>query len=218
MSASAYADSMNRLQREVGTELKHIGFKVRGRTFNRTTDDGMTQVVNFQMGPSDPPGTTYVPGLQTNLYGWFNVNLGIYVPEVGLYTGESGRFVQVYYCCVRQRLGELGQECSGIWWRISSDADTVAELRERIVIDGIPFLDRFGSRDRILQEWATATENVSAGRPPRIVKAIILAGRGQSKEARELLRQQAQETRNPGHPAYVRGLAMKLGLGPLPGL
>jgi hypothetical protein len=212
MPASPFVESMNRLQRHVGAELKRIGFRVRERTYNRITDEGLTQVVNFQMGPLDPPGTTYIAGLRENLHGWFTVNLGVYVPEVGLYTSGAARFVQDYHCCVRQRLGELCPEQRDLWWRISADTDTISELRERLVGHGVPFLDRFGSRDAILQAWSTVTENVGAGTPPRIVKAIILAGRGHFDEAQELLRQQVRETRNPGHSTYVRELALKLGL------
>ena len=80
MTASPYVESMNRLQRDVGAELKHVGFKVRARTYNRITDEGLTEVVSFQMGPSDPPGTTYIAGLRENLHGWFTVSLKVYVP------------------------------------------------------------------------------------------------------------------------------------------
>jgi hypothetical protein len=215
MGESAYVASMNRLQHAVGAELKKVGFTTRGRTFNRITDDSLTQVVNFQMAPSDPPGTTHIAGLRENLRGWFTVNLGVYVPEVGLHSGESGRFVQDYHCCVRQRLGAVAPEPKDVWWRIAADHATVADLCQRLADDGMPFLERFGSRERILREWSEAAKNVGAGQPPRIVMAIILAGRGQAHEARRLLRQQAEETPSPGHAAYVRELAMKLGLGPL---
>ena len=55
------------------------------------------------------------------------------------------------------------------------------------------------------------------GRPPRIVKAIILAARGQTKDAKELLRQQVDETEVPTHAKSVRDLARKLGIGALAG-
>jgi hypothetical protein len=66
-----------------------------------------------------------------------------------------------------------------------------------------------------LLEWGDASASRFAGSPPRILKAIILAERGQADLARALLADQAKETRNPGHPAYVRQLASKLGLGRL---
>ena len=61
--------------------LKEREFRVRARAFNRTTIDGLTQVVQFQMGSFQPPGTQEIPGLRPNLYGRFTVNLGVYVPE-----------------------------------------------------------------------------------------------------------------------------------------
>jgi hypothetical protein len=56
---------------------------------------------------------------------------------------------------------------------------------------------------------------MGASGPPRIVKAIILAERSLKDEARALLAEQVLETRNPGHPDYVRRLAKQLGLGSL---
>jgi hypothetical protein len=79
---SDIAKSLDGLQAKLRPVLKDYGFRARGRTFNRTTSDGLTQVVNLQMGRFDPPGTTYVPGLRDNLYGKFTVNLGAFVPEV----------------------------------------------------------------------------------------------------------------------------------------
>lgn len=49
----------------------------------------------------------------------------------------------------------------------------------------------------------------------RIVCATILVGLGHHAEARRHLSVQVKNTHNPGHPAYVRGLAQKLGLGRL---
>jgi hypothetical protein len=58
---------------------------------------------------------------------------------------------------------------------------------------------------------------MGAGGPPRIVMAIILAEHGRKDEARALLAQQVLETRNPGHPDYVRRLANQLSVGSLDG-
>jgi hypothetical protein len=192
---------------------------MRGRTFNRLTADGLVQVVSFQMGSFDPPGTTYFPGLRNNLYGRFTVNLGVYVPEVGKCFGgrESLSFVREYHCCVRARLGEVGPEQKGFWWLIQSDDQVIKEMRERLERDALPFLERFGTRDGILHEWKLRAKNLFAGHPPRIVCAIILVGRSQHDEAKQLLAAQARETLNPGHPTFVRSLAEKLGLGSLDG-
>lgn len=45
-----------------------------------------------------------------------------------------------------------------------------------------------------------------------LAPADIRARRGEMNHARQLLEAQAQETGNPGHPAYVRSLADRLGI------
>ncbi|WP_374090932.1 DUF4304 domain-containing protein [Methylomicrobium lacus] len=195
------------------------GFKVRGRTFNRLTEDGLTQVVNLQMGASDPPGTTYFPGLRENLHGLFTVNLGVYVPEVAKYHGsrEARAWVQEFHCCVRSRLGDAAGETQDIWWRAQLADEVIEDVRSCIERFGLPFLERFATRDKILSEWHGRSKNMGASNPPRIVMAIILAGRGQNERARQLLAQQVLETQNPGHPEYVRKLARELSLGRVDG-
>lgn len=218
MARSPAALDFDQLQKGLKPLMKRCGFKVRGRTFNRTTDDGLTQVVSLQMGASDPPGTTYIPGLRENLHGWFTVNLGVYVPEVARHHGggEAGAFVQEYHCCVRARLGEVGPERKDLWWKITSASSLLEEIEARLQRDALPYLDRHASRDAVLRACRKSTGALgSAGSPARIVAAIILAERGDEAGARALLARQAQERRNPGHPAYVRSLADKLGLGAL---
>jgi hypothetical protein len=214
MARSSQVGKVDEVQAALHAKLKGLGFKKKGRTFNRTTDGGLVQVINVQMGSHDPPGTTYIPGLRENLYGWFTVNLGVYVPEVARYHGggEAKGFVQDYHCCVRNRLGNLGSEKKDLWWRNDAVADVVPDLVERLDRDGLPFLDRFKSRAAILREWKGKSENQGIGGPPRIVMAIILAERGQRDAAGHLLAEQAGETRNPGHSAYVRSLAERLGV------
>jgi Domain of unknown function (DUF4304) len=218
MVKSNYASAVDDIQGELRPFLKNHGFKARARTFNRATEDGLTQVVSIQMGASDPPGTTYIPGLRENLHGLFTVNLGVYVPEVARhYSGEAKSWVQEYHCCVRARLGEASGEEQDIWWHARTDEAVIDDVRLRLELSGLPFLDRFSTRDRILAEWHDRSENMGAGSPPRLVMAIILAERGQRGRARELLAQQVRETLNPGHPAYVRKLAEDLGVGSLDG-
>ena len=201
--------------------MREHGFRKRGRTYNCTTEDQLTQVINLQMGSFDPPGTTYVPGLRENLYGWFTVNLGVYVPEVARHFGgaEAKAFVQEPYCCIRSRLGELGPGHRDLWWRISADQSLSREILDRLEQDGLPFLARFQTRDLILQEWHDVSANQGAGGPPRIILALILWARGQQEEAQRLLAAQAREnqTSHPHHAAYVRMLATKLGLAALDG-
>jgi hypothetical protein len=219
MTKSAHAEAVDAIQRALRPWLKERGFRVKGRAFNRVTEDGLTQVVSIQMASSDPPGTNYIPGLRENLHGLFTVNLGVYVPEVARRHGggEAKAWVQEYACCVRTRLGEASGEDQDIWWRASTEVAVLEDVRRRLEAGGIPFLERFSTREKILSAWTGRSENMGASSPPRIVMAIILAERGERDRARQLLSLQARETRNPGHPAYVRKLADQLAVGPLDG-
>jgi hypothetical protein len=219
MTRSGYAAAVDDIQAALRPFLKGRGFRVRGRTFNRTTEDGLIQVVSIQMGASDPPGTTYIPGLRENLHGLFTVNLGVYVPEVAKHHGggEAKSWVQEYHCCVRARLGDASGEARDLWWQARVDDAVIGDVRRRLELGGLPFLERYSTRDKILAEWRDRSANMGASGPPRIVMAIILAERGHKGRARELLAQQVLETRNPGHPAYVRKLAEELGVGGLDG-
>jgi len=219
MARSKYAQAVDQIQAALRPSLKERGFKVRGRTFNRVTEDGLTQVISLQMGASDPPGTTYIPGLRENLHGFFTVNLGVYIPEVARHYGggEARSWVQEYYCSVRERLGKASGEKQDTWWRARANATVVDDVLRRLEVGGLPFLDRFSSRDKILTEWNGQSENMGTSSPPRIVMAIILFERGQKDQARVLLAQQVLETRNPAHAEYVRKLAKELTVGSLDG-
>ena len=204
---------VDEVQAALHAALKPQGFRKQGRTFNRKTTDDLIQVIGLQVGAHDPPGTVHIPGLQEDLYGWFTVNLGVYVPEVARFHGggEAKSFVRDFHCCIRTRLGALGPEKADLWWRNSAVAEVVPDLLLRLDRDGIPFLERFASRDAILRECNNADiERVCI--TPRIVLAIILVQRGNTNEARELLARQAQAPGHPAHSAYVRSLAAQLGV------
>src|SRR5262245_14171011 len=213
MPKSKYAEAVDEIQAVLRSLMKARGFNVRGRTFNRLTEDGLTQVINLQMGPSDPPGTTYVPGLRENLHGLFTVNLGVYVPEVARCHGggEARSWVQDYHCCVRARLGEVSGE-KDAWWHASADPVVIEDVRRLLQAEGLPFLEQFSTRDMILTEWGDRSKSMGASSPPRIVMSIILAVRGEKDRARALLARQALESRNPGHSDYVRKLASELAI------
>ncbi len=217
MPKSDFAIAVDNIQRQLNPYLRDNGFKVRGRTYNRISEDGCTHVVNIQMGASDPPGTTYFPSLRNNLHGLFAINLGVYIPEVARNHGggEIKSWVQEYYCCVRNRLGALVGEGKEIWWHADDSGSVTRDVLSALQSEGLPFFARFSTRDHIIHEWNGLATHISEGSPPRIVLAIIFCERGEWDEARQLLRLQVLETRNPGHPEYVRNLARRLGLGDL---
>ncbi len=92
----------------------------------------------------------------------------------------------------------------------------VTDVADRLARFGMPFLERFSTRQRILDEFVGKSENRYLS-VPRIVSAILLAARGETDAARKLLSDQLHEVTHPGHPAYVRELARRLGLGELAG-
>lgn len=218
MPKSPHALAVDRIQAALRPLLAEEGFRVRGRTFNRSSEDGLTHVVNLQIGPSDPPGTTYVPGLTENLHGLFTVNLGVYVPEVyrELMGGKPSSWAHEFRCCVRARLGYDAETDQESWWHARSDPDVIQHVRERLTDFAFPWLQRFATRDRILAEWRDRSQNDGAGSPPRLVLAVILLERGERERARALLAAQVRErTDHPSHQGYVRGLAKRFGLFPL---
>lgn len=214
MPKSTFAHAVDGVQAALRPLLKSHGFKVRGRSFNAPTQDGLTEVVSIQMGGSDPPGTTYIPNHRENLHGLFTVNLGVYVPEVARHQsgGEAKSWIQDYHCCVRARLGEAAGERRDIWWHARAEEAVITSIQRLLEEVGLPFLARHSTRDKILTEWQDRTQPLGAIGPPRIVMAIILAERGQTQEARSLLAAQVLQTQNARHPDYVRKLAIELGL------
>jgi hypothetical protein len=216
MAKSKPAQAMDELRAGIRRFLTALGFRARARAFNRTTSDGVTQVIEFQLGRFDPPGTHYV-GFRQSLYGKFTVNLGVYVPEVDEYTFPGGgerSFVHEYDCCIRTRLGDVGPEHSDLWWDLEAGRDHAAELLQRFERDALPFFAQFETRDAILAQLSKEAAIPFTGRP-RIVRAIIMAIRGQRAEARAFLAAQAREHSNHPHSAMVHALANKLGLGEL---
>ena len=214
MPKSDYHRAVDMIQAALRPWLRERGFRCRGRNFNRATDDGLTQVIGIQMGPYDPPGTIEIPGFRENLHGWFTVNLGVYVPEAALYHyGGAATWVVEARCAIRARLDQVSGADCGLWWRADAHPDVIEDIRERLRIAGLPWLDGFASRERILTEF-DGLEQSRWCNTPRIVNAIIHAARGDAAAARTLLAAQARdaEERNPLHATRVREIAVKLGL------
>jgi hypothetical protein len=214
MAKSKAAEELDDLQARLRPMLKDKGFRVQSRTFNRTTSDGLTHVIHFQVGRFAPPGTIYIPWFRRNLYGKFTVNIGVYVPEVAKEQyGVLRSFAQEVECCVRERLGELGPERSDRWWDLPVSSKDESELRERLELDAIPFLARFESRDSVLEELGKAEAAHKVGGAPRITRAIILAHGGNPERARELLSEQIRLATSEEHSKYVQKIATQPNLG-----
>jgi len=221
MPRSEHALEVDKIQKALVPRLRDLGFRVRGRIWNRLSSDGLTQVVGVQMGSFDPPGTTYIPGLRENLHGLFTVNLGVYVPEVAQShtSGPARSWVSDSYCSLRTRLARETQQGKDIWWHAKATQAVIDDVANCIETAALPFFERFSTREKIIAECAGESERCSEfGGPPRIVCAIILATQGHLDTARQLLRRQAEDGGyHPSHATYVRELARRIGVGDLDG-
>jgi hypothetical protein len=196
------AAAMDEAQAQLRPFLEERGYRLRTRTCNRKSIDGLTHVLNFQMG-------------QRFLQGKFTVNLGVNVPEVWRteFESEPRPFVNEAECCIRRRLGTLGPDRRDQWWKLPLGDSGMADLKLRLERDAFPFFARFQTRDSILSELGPLKGNSGAGMPNRIVCAILLAHRGEKEEAKKMLASQIREVANPGHARYVESLSDRLGLG-----
>jgi uncharacterized protein DUF4304 len=214
MTKSAFAQHLDLLQTQVTGVLRPLGFKKAGRTYNRASADGLMQVVNLQITRPDPaPPQLRAKGERTAPSDRFTVNLGIWIPEVADYhlTHPRSKTIQEYDCQVRTRVGSLTTSQADLWWPLGTRwPDSAAEVVRLLRELGLPWLDRFGTRDGVLAGWVAQAPDA------RIVRAIIHARRGHHDEARTLLAEQIATTRQPAHRAYVQVVANDLGLGILP--
>lgn len=216
MAKTALAEAMDAIQAKLHPLFKQAAFRKQGRTYNRSTPDGLVHVVGFQMGAFDPPGTTAIPGFRENLHGRFTVNLGIYVPEVARHQlgGEAKAVVHEYNCCIRTRLGRTERE--EVWWKVCLDEEVIEDLHRRLEAEAVPLFQRFQSRDQIVSEFGSVDDNQPLIVVPKIVCAIIEHGRGRIAEAGRLLSEHIIAYRanptNPHHVDYVHRLASQLGI------
>jgi hypothetical protein len=208
-----YKKTLDEIQKIVHSELKTDGFKKKGRTHNKTLENGIIQVVNFQMAKYEFENTVEVPGIRTNRYGSFAVNIGVFVPE--LYEATFNRlpkaFIQEYDCEIRVRLCEKvdGEE---IWFSLSSDYHKTAELIiNALKSDVKKWLDRFSNRTKIVAELTGTNEMLFSPRE-KLCGAIIELGINR-KNGERIFNEyyNSIEDKKP-HKNYVVALAKNLNI------
>jgi Domain of unknown function (DUF4304) len=227
--ATAYARKMEAAVVAVSPLFRQHGFKKQRHRFNADPEPSMTQVLTFQMGAHQPPGTTQIPGLRENLYGAFTINVGLHFEEVrelpkrspgAAFLREQGlpvppprprpKVLGEGDCHVTVRLGELidGRDT---WWTLELPEDELESLIHELIADhALPFFERFNSREQLLRAWH-AGEPAVRYTPPFTI-AVIHARRGEMAEAEELLVAELRESERPAERQQIIDAAEHLGL------
>ncbi len=217
MSKSPYVAGLDSIQKELTAYLKPLGFRKKGRTYNRCVGDGLVQTLGLQMGQF-PIGEYVIPGLRESFYGRFAVNLGIALPAVNAV--EYGRalppFVPEHHCHVRARLSALVFN-EDVWF----DLDHLVYQTARDIVQymddvGVPFLERFESYSDVLAEIDTAgcLPGSNAGRSA-LVGAMICAHLGERERAQTFFNRAAELARDhKGFARHVADVRRSCGLSP----
>jgi len=215
MAKSEYAKKLDLIQTEVHKDLKIIGFRKQGRTFNRSLGSGLIHVINFQMGRHPVGNHKEIPPFRLNLYGKFTVNLGVYIPEIYrlLWNKDVPKFVDHGDCEIEKRIGELVPPYKSLWWDLNKNTKRLSKKALTVIVKyGLPYLNQFNSHNDIIQEWYEQGEET--GLPPRagLSISILLFNNGDHEQARNLLLQ--EYSRNYDHPyaGFVVDIAQKLGI------
>jgi hypothetical protein len=203
---------LDSIQKEIFNYLKPLGFKKKGRTFNRQTEDGIYQVINIQSGRYEFGDKYVIPGFRENYYGKFTINLGVMVTDI--YELESHNkpkdIYQDYDCQIRTRLTHLTTK-QDFWWPISNNTEeTTKEIIQGLKSKGIQWLDTFESREKIIKNWGNMADSNS---PRAKLDVALIVLRTDSDKGKYLMQEYYDkiEIRN-GHKEYIKSLADRLGV------
>ena len=210
-----YADAMKNVVAGLHAELKAAGFRKRRHTFNRSVEDGVVQVVNFQMGSKLPPGAEPVPPIRLDLYGLFTVNLGVAVQEAWEQMGPEGRefpaFLNDYDCQIRERLGGVMGRTEDVWWALDEPA-SADSVRAALIGSGLDWLQRRGTRASILSLFEEGGRRALPA-PTDLPIVMILRYLGRSEDAESVLRSYYDSrTDHVSHRRYVFEMGRELGI------
>ncbi|MCS5722889.1 DUF4304 domain-containing protein [Herbiconiux sp. CPCC 203407] len=196
-------DPMRQIVDLAAPQLKALGFRKRRHSFNRSVGDGITHVLNFQMGSSNPPGTVEIPGLRPNLQGRFTVNVGVHSPSMPRQRYRQLTWINEYNCQLRKRLGFLLPEQDDVWWHLDHPDAGVDAIRAVIDV-GVPWLDRFQSSESIWSAFeAEGSESIGMSRAGALDIADLYSAHGHPEDARRVLNSYARKSHNSHHVDYL---------------
>jgi Domain of unknown function (DUF4304) len=172
--------------RDVAPQLRRLGFKRFGTTFNREAEPGLVHVIGFQ-------------GSQSG--GNFTVNLGVYVREVDVllhdWWGRSGKqgtpgrdaAVREEVCWLRTRLGRIGSR-GDAWWDYAAGASAATDVAGLLLRDGEAAFSDASSRAALVKWWRERADKPvtwKIERPTPLGFALLLKEMGEVEEARAIV-------------------------------
>lgn len=209
MSIGGFSEVIGKLQAAVDSVLIERGFEVRDRTYNRRIDDGLVQVADIQLYPSNLP---YV-GWHLHV-GRFTINLGVYVPEVEhcCIGPTDTSWIEEPRCTIRERLGPATGYPGDLWWPFPYKQSDLDDVVWRLENGGVAFLEKHSTRDDIIAALAQPDAPTSLNLPGEVMRAIMLAHRGDKELSRQVFAEYISGITMPPHEEYVRKLAKRAGI------
>ena len=211
-----HAQAMSGIVSAVHPLLERVGFHRRRNTFNRETEPGFIQVVDFHMRVFESGrGSRWSP---VEVHGRFTVTVGIFVKEIyqDLFGSSAGDFVGEDVCELRKPLSELlprrdrpvTNEGMG-WW--SLDAPPSAKEIELLLAEYVlPLFARLSGRRSLVAEWHRSGDALGLSVRAPISIATILFHRGDLDGADRLVRQFFGKHREVSRRRFVDRLASSL--------
>ena len=223
MKKSIYIQRLDRIQSEIWAKLlKPIGFKKRGRSFNRKTADDLIQVIEFQLGQA-----------YLNDNDKFSVYIGIRVPEsfekTFVETEQIKSFYQYQYCnivtCLNDRtLGHSAYKASNgtsynakmFMLDMEDLRPTIEEIEEMFETHVFPFLDDMNTREKVLAnrlKYHVKYKMFELSNTIDLDEAMIYGRAGNLEKAKQIIQQRYDNsvTHKP-HQEYLISLSKELGI------
>jgi hypothetical protein len=215
MPKSPYVAALDTVQQALTSFLRPLGFRRKGRSFNRRVTDGLVHVVTLQMGEY-PIGDYVIPEIRESFYGRFTANLGVFLPGVRSleHHRPAPQFLREYDCDIRQRLSVLAYS-EDRWWDLDhAVAETASEIVRLMDGFGVPFLERFENCATVLNTIDSEGELpfCNAGRSA-LVGALLSVHFGQKDRAAGYFERAAQLAgSHKGFREHVEKLRLACGL------